>query len=1322
MKKRLIGALLLGALMVSSSSVFTSCKDYDDDINNVSSRVTVLEQAKVDLEKKIADLRADLQNNYATKAALAAAEKTAADATAAEKARAEEAEKTEFNRATAAEKALETRIKTAEDAITALDQLIGGKLDGEFEGMTYKQALAHTWAKMESVEKNLGDRLTKLEKDLNLEDPESALRVYLKNLEDQLATLNAFKKALDEDGGAASKNYVDAQDAKTLADAKADAKAKADAALKAAKEYSDSNLELAKADATAKADAALKAAKEYSDSNLELAKADATAKANAAETNAKKAAAEYTDKAIAALRAELNAEILKTKEALQKELDDSIADVRKDMKVIEDDLNKLSDRIDGMQSQLNVLTVTVRQLKGLVFKPEGYIDGVEALEVFSMQYSRYNNFDGANWIANVNWNKMEKSAAIDAYNEVYFDNSETDKDRNEDHVRYAKQDGLYRVLDFTAQYHLNPSSANLAPITKADVTPIVDNKWFDVTRANEVGMYVDGIIKPTDEGGIPGLFQVKYKMSNPNKAKTDDQITVFATQVKYHNGDADTTITSDYATFRVKYIDGLALAHAPKEIAPSFRDVRNTHCGQNQVTDDDGFDRSNLLLFATITEAAGKGADVKDVSTGFDAQDSVEYTSAGLELEKLVETYYRDVNADEHLVMKDINKYGLHYNFELTYLRYGGNQTSESAHAVIDVKDGKHYLIPWLPTNEGRTGVQSPYSSEKYDTDKAKYQTKQLIGRTPLVRVSLVDGDGNVLDYGYIRIKITDTVAPAPGTDRRFVEYNAGGYSYNIPWTVQNGCGEYDNPNFEFTNTWIETELDIYALAGVSHDEFMAGWEPEYAVGTSGALKQYGVKSRNAEAKTAQFYALPATGENILGTVSELPNALSPETNVLRWMVTADEMEAEFMTAFVASPATEKTYNRSIAVRYKSKDGNEAKDIYVVFNSGNVKITKAPAVTATLDWTGRKNPNYWYATDSHVERSGLAEVHANVYGVEDEKESQTSELQQTIVAAFMGNKIVDLGDVNDVKKFVKLANAGASDYESLELGLEFVLGAQKVAKGIDENGKEWNFVQKISDDGMTLLVFQDKNKNNRQEDGEEEQKVAKLSYTDAANQDINHMRVDYLNTPDNKFAKAILNYRAHNALNNDVLTAYVGVKAKIGTCDVPVAGDPINIRFLRPINVSSKSSKVDDASVNGKQVIFLRDIIALSDWRDQAFKPNYWFYYGVTDIQIPGVGEGQNLATNSDVKTNMSLAPDAEPTKPLSEVSSLVELTYDPTSWTPDVAGPAEDAFGTLTYMNLGSTVQDFTLRLPVKVIYIWGEVFTTVDVKVHHTAGNARK
>ena len=40
MKKRLIGTLLLGALFVSSSSVFVSCKDYDDDIDDLRSQIT----------------------------------------------------------------------------------------------------------------------------------------------------------------------------------------------------------------------------------------------------------------------------------------------------------------------------------------------------------------------------------------------------------------------------------------------------------------------------------------------------------------------------------------------------------------------------------------------------------------------------------------------------------------------------------------------------------------------------------------------------------------------------------------------------------------------------------------------------------------------------------------------------------------------------------------------------------------------------------------------------------------------------------------------------------------------------------------------------------------------------------------------------------------------------------------------------------------------------------------------------------------------------------------------------------------------------------
>ncbi len=39
MKKRLISTLLMGAFVVASTSMFVSCKDYDDDINNLQEQI-----------------------------------------------------------------------------------------------------------------------------------------------------------------------------------------------------------------------------------------------------------------------------------------------------------------------------------------------------------------------------------------------------------------------------------------------------------------------------------------------------------------------------------------------------------------------------------------------------------------------------------------------------------------------------------------------------------------------------------------------------------------------------------------------------------------------------------------------------------------------------------------------------------------------------------------------------------------------------------------------------------------------------------------------------------------------------------------------------------------------------------------------------------------------------------------------------------------------------------------------------------------------------------------------------------------------------------
>ena len=62
MNKKFLSAVLFGALMVSSTGTFVSCKDYDDDIDNINKELSTLKgdlsalQAKVNEGKWITSL------------------------------------------------------------------------------------------------------------------------------------------------------------------------------------------------------------------------------------------------------------------------------------------------------------------------------------------------------------------------------------------------------------------------------------------------------------------------------------------------------------------------------------------------------------------------------------------------------------------------------------------------------------------------------------------------------------------------------------------------------------------------------------------------------------------------------------------------------------------------------------------------------------------------------------------------------------------------------------------------------------------------------------------------------------------------------------------------------------------------------------------------------------------------------------------------------------------------------------------------------------------------------------------------------------------
>ena len=75
MKKRIFGMLLMGAMVIASMSMFTSCKDYDDDINKNAADITALKAELATLRTTIqGDLTSALAS-YATKSDLTAAVK-----------------------------------------------------------------------------------------------------------------------------------------------------------------------------------------------------------------------------------------------------------------------------------------------------------------------------------------------------------------------------------------------------------------------------------------------------------------------------------------------------------------------------------------------------------------------------------------------------------------------------------------------------------------------------------------------------------------------------------------------------------------------------------------------------------------------------------------------------------------------------------------------------------------------------------------------------------------------------------------------------------------------------------------------------------------------------------------------------------------------------------------------------------------------------------------------------------------------------------------------------------------------------------------------
>ena len=234
MKRKFFSMLLMGAMTIASVGMFTSCKDYDDDINNLQKQI---DANKSDLQTQLTTLQSALTAAQGAAAAAqqtadkavqdaknaAAAAQAAADAATAADAKAvAAAAAAQAAQATADLCAKQETVAALESAINDLKTIIAGKVDQD----AFDAAIASVEAKIAAIDEKLLtlDDVKKL-----LDEAGFATQAALNDVQGQIDALNEFKKtveALSPIGDQAWKDAVDAAIA-SLEGIKADIAAKA---------------------------------------------------------------------------------------------------------------------------------------------------------------------------------------------------------------------------------------------------------------------------------------------------------------------------------------------------------------------------------------------------------------------------------------------------------------------------------------------------------------------------------------------------------------------------------------------------------------------------------------------------------------------------------------------------------------------------------------------------------------------------------------------------------------------------------------------------------------------------------------------------------------------------------------------------------------------------------------------------------------------------------------------------------------------------------------------------------------------------------------
>lgn len=447
------------------------------------------------------------------------------------------------------------------------------------------------------------------------------------------------------------------------------------------------------------------------------------------------------------------------------------------------------------------------------------------------------------------------------------------------------------------------------------------------------------------------------------------------------------------------------------------------------------------------------------------------------------------------------------------------------------------------------------------------------------------------------------------------------------------------------TLEWHEVEEKIIAKINVSKADFHNNYE---LVGTEADATQF---DANGNSLTTKVGVVSQTTENVDGT----------ETQILKWVVKNQE-------AYTAFKAGKKELSTLVCYQNKSN----AKDkVYLKFTWKPEAINIEPKTSFSND---NKIKSYWYAANDPVAATGWNEIHGNVEVVGTTNNADVNgaitavaddEFVFNIKNTLVGNKLT-------VAKF-------AAPYQGLDTkvttSFEFVNGHGLYANA---TGDELYADAQLTPTKLVATLKKDKG-------------VVTLNSTD--------------------MAKKLLNAYGHTtkAELEKSLTARVKVVAKVCTdINVPVSTNEFDVKFIRPISVTSASATFTDAAGTEKALS-----LTFKDWRNMGFTDvsrvpsgaNFFAYYGVSAIALDTDNATTDLNGNAADK--------------LKVVAPKIKLGYEAPAG--NGSQIVEDEYGQITYENLGNTVGTFHIVIPGTVTYHWGKLPIKVQVTVNGTVSAKR-